>query len=513
MKKYTLNIFNLSILTLSFSTMILVILINTFLFKTFKRDIDIFLLMNKESVGVDIKKIDNYYISSITELFIINDLLRFSNNNKTNTHQIEIQENQQITKFINNRNFTVLTFDNFSLEKSVGELNSVLNAIDSVYKSTEGINKQIVYISINDFMVILPQKKLNPKEAEFYKELYLKNINKTKKEYVYNPSPVVNFLPIFFDKFKNSRIDTGSLTIPNEKGEFIGQLFLLTPLNNLKNLITKNPLHHDILFVVDTKELLYSSNYPMENYPLIDDFLKKIYGKNFKEITSTDYSKHYVSLLEKDNVIFLRIVEKEVLAQRKHDLIKFSLIINLLIFLLFSYLIIVLFKFRKFDLERLRLIELQNSTDDLTKLYNRKAILQELDDSFSLNNLSIALIDIDRFKSINDTYGHVFGDLVIKQITKLIKKIVGEKGSVGRYGGEEFIIIMPNTNLQNAEVLCKKINEIISDKSYILMYKKVTVSIGVSYKTNEANPKELIEKADKNLYRAKDSGRNRVVSS
>ena len=513
MKKFKFNIFNLSILTITFTTVILLLLINSFLVKTFNRDIEVFLLLNKEKVNSDIRKITNYYFTSISELFFINDLLRLNGDYSNSFIPINIKGNSQATGLLNNLNFTIVTFNDFSLKDSKDEINNVLNSFKKVYKNEEKIRKQLVYVSANNFMVFFPQKSFNNEGISFIKKFYTQKLEEGKKEYKYNPSPILEPIPVYFDKFKNSRIDATAINIPNEKKEFHSQLFLLTPLSDFKTLFPEDDMVHDIIFTSDKNEVIYSSKLPSKEKITIDKYLKSIYGLSLDEINNIKNSDYYVTMLHEGDAVFLKIVSKSVMNQRKFDLYTEGLIINSIVWLLFSYLILVLLRYREIDLERIRLIELQNNTDELTKLCNRKAILKELDDNFSLKNLSIALVDIDKFKSINDNYGHVFGDLVIQQVTKLIKRIVGNKGSVGRYGGEEFIVILPNTTLEEADILCKKVNEIISSKSYILMYKKVTVSIGVTYKTTEPNSKELIEKADKNLYIAKNEGRDRVISS
>jgi len=158
----------------------------------------------------------------------------------------------------------------------------------------------------------------------------------------------------------------------------------------------------------------------------------------------------------------------------------------------------------------------QSITDALTKLYNRaflneflqKKLLEAKRYNFPL---SIAMIDIDFFKKINDTYGHLTGDCVLKELALLLKKNFRGSDIVARYGGEEFVIVMPFTKLQEA---CKKMDEfreIIQNNEFCIEKLKVTISVGVSeYKENDSIT-ELLKRADENLYEAKKSGRNRVI--
>ncbi len=158
--------------------------------------------------------------------------------------------------------------------------------------------------------------------------------------------------------------------------------------------------------------------------------------------------------------------------------------------------------------------------DGLTGIYNRghltKLYNEHLNDSI-LNKkpLSVALYDIDKFKNVNDTYGHPFGDVVIKEIAKLSEDIVKEYDCiVGRYGGEEFVILLPNKELNEAYDILNKIHCKIKEKE--LFHNKelvhVNVSIGItSYPEICQNPSELLDRADNAMYYSKQNGRGRIT--
>lgn len=161
--------------------------------------------------------------------------------------------------------------------------------------------------------------------------------------------------------------------------------------------------------------------------------------------------------------------------------------------------------------------------DPLGGILNRKSIIEILQKEVALSlryklPLSIGIIDIDNFKKLNDFYGHIVGDEVIKHVCSTIKSIIRKSDSVGRYGGEEFLLIMPNTNLSNSYVACEKIRYSIFNKPFV--FKDITlfvsVSIGVtSLRSEEAQNKEFdifefISRADKALYKAKANGKNQV---
>lgn len=135
-------------------------------------------------------------------------------------------------------------------------------------------------------------------------------------------------------------------------------------------------------------------------------------------------------------------------------------------------------------------------------------------------SLCCIMTDIDFFKSVNDTYGHAVGDCVLKTVAKTIKKELREYDIPSRYGGEEFTILLPNTSLEEASLVAERLRASIEKKKInIEEYRienvsniSVTISIGVSQFNNKMKlPEELYQKADKALYEAKESGRNRVV--
>lgn len=157
--------------------------------------------------------------------------------------------------------------------------------------------------------------------------------------------------------------------------------------------------------------------------------------------------------------------------------------------------------------------------DSLTNAYNRRKILEELEnrlqDSYSRGvDLSILMLDIDHFKKINDNYGHQAGDSVLSKTIKECSEILRKGDIVGRYGGEEFLVILPNTNGAQAAAVAEKLRNRISKTEHHIgiNHVKVTLSIGAAAITaSSPDIRELIKLADDALYEAKKSGRNRVI--
>jgi two-component system cell cycle response regulator len=164
-------------------------------------------------------------------------------------------------------------------------------------------------------------------------------------------------------------------------------------------------------------------------------------------------------------------------------------------------------------------LERLSITDGLTKLYNHRYFQDELARHFEESQryqrpLSLAIIDIDFFKKINDTYGHAVGDEVLKAVSKIFQQSIRATDLAARYGGEEFTVMMPETELQDALTFAEKIRAIVESAAFPTSAGPViaTVSVGVAAvpHTRIHAAKEMIVAADKALYRAKKNGRNQV---
>lgn len=167
--------------------------------------------------------------------------------------------------------------------------------------------------------------------------------------------------------------------------------------------------------------------------------------------------------------------------------------------------------------EKSNLLEYQASHDKLTGLYNRN----KFDEIFSKeikrakrynNDLSLILFDIDDFKNVNDTYGHQMGDEVLKELAKLLTNNVREPDICVRWGGEEFLILLPQTNLQGAISVAEKLRITISKEPLTSLKLPITTSFGVVQMNENDDEFSLISKCDKLLYSAKNSGKNKVVA-
>ena len=166
------------------------------------------------------------------------------------------------------------------------------------------------------------------------------------------------------------------------------------------------------------------------------------------------------------------------------------------------------------DLDRLA------STDPLTGIYNRRFFLQRMEEEMSrasrhMSPISLLYIDVDLFKSINDTHGHQAGDAVLKQLARIMLRLLRKSDIVGRIGGEEFMIMLPDTDGAAGQIIAERLRKRVENTPFLFndVSIDVTVSLGVysSPDPEAIGVDEFVNRADAALYEAKEGGRNRVV--
>ena len=182
-----------------------------------------------------------------------------------------------------------------------------------------------------------------------------------------------------------------------------------------------------------------------------------------------------------------------------------------------SLLFLAWFVFRLYTVEKKSAL-----IDPLTEQLNRRAVLFGLGHELLrarrfMHPLSVAVVDIDHFKKYNDLNGHVAGDRALKTVAKILKEGIRGIDMVGRIGGEEFLIIFPETNVKEASQICERLRKNVERKQFPgeeeLPNKKLTISVGISGREEHKRVRNkfvLMDKADKRLYLAKEAGRNVV---
>lgn len=159
-------------------------------------------------------------------------------------------------------------------------------------------------------------------------------------------------------------------------------------------------------------------------------------------------------------------------------------------------------------------------TDPLTGLHNRRYFQDELNKELERSkryhkNLALMVIDIDYFKKINDTYGHLIGDEILKRVSNLLKSSTRQSDIVCRIGGEEFVVVLPETDTEKAFFVAEKIRNVFAKTTFIFTNTKINITISIGIAINEINnnikPHDFIDMADKALYIAKNEGRNKTI--
>ena len=188
--------------------------------------------------------------------------------------------------------------------------------------------------------------------------------------------------------------------------------------------------------------------------------------------------------------------------------VSFTVALSLIVFIIRRY----------YETKELYLLNEELSIrDPLTELYNRRYAvnifnLEKERSKRGKKQLSIMIIDIDDFKNVNDNYGHNTGDSVLFKFAQIIQSAVRKVDIASRWGGEEFLIICPETNLNEANMTAERLITTISEHEFNIVG-NITASIGVVAINDDENFEDVVNRADKCLYEAKNSGKNRYVSA
>jgi len=190
-----------------------------------------------------------------------------------------------------------------------------------------------------------------------------------------------------------------------------------------------------------------------------------------------------------------------------------NILISAVITLLISSIIVLYVKKIHLKLDRLA------SIDELTKLPNRRSLHEKLT-TFLLfkernnNPLSVVFIDVDNFKNINDTKGHHVGDKILKSLAETLNKNIRKSDFVARWGGEEFVILLINTDINQGQIIAEQLRSKVANSSDLLNInqQQVTISLGITEVTGEDTMDTVLKRADDALYKAKSKGKNCLVS-
>ena len=248
--------------------------------------------------------------------------------------------------------------------------------------------------------------------------------------------------------------------------------------------------------------------------------LAKLYNQKKNHERSSHFYSKFITL--KDSLFYLEF-EHEQQQIRKQIFLKNSFMIAFLVILNIAFFIYIRYRSQakahgQLENTHEQLIE-SARTDPLTELSNRRDIIEKIEYEQirferSKNSFVIIIGDLDFFKSINDKYGHDCGDYVLKEVAQIMRSTIRKQDIVSRWGGEEFLLLLPETPLEGGKVAAEKIRKKIENSGlkYNNDFLSVTITFGVSVYDNVMEIDDCIKKADQALYRGKHKGRNCVVA-
>ncbi|MDM8533928.1 diguanylate cyclase [Clostridiaceae bacterium HSG29] len=293
--------------------------------------------------------------------------------------------------------------------------------------------------------------------------------------------------------------------------------FDLIPLEDLFNISYEN----DNLVIVDAaNQLVYDNGNTILDIQVfsqidinnLDSFENNPYGAGYYRLDGNELI--YILDMDSTNWKFIYIVNQNWIKKAFATLqLKYAIYIIFTLIFSFGLMRIVNVANRKRIQEEKKLLS-SLETDHLTGALNRKMLDVKFDEFIAAiddKNFCVAMLDIDDFKIINDTYGHGFGDEVLKQITRTIKNSLRENDIVSRFGGEKFVILLYNTNITLAEDICNRIVKNIKHDTNENLEIIVTASIGLVNYTKNHTSESILKLADDNLYKAKKNGKNQVI--
>ncbi|MGA1932093.1 diguanylate cyclase [Arcobacter sp. YIC-464] len=255
-----------------------------------------------------------------------------------------------------------------------------------------------------------------------------------------------------------------------------------------------NLVHKNSDLKLPIKTHMSNPVYTLNENSTISDALDFIQDKHFKRIVVTNDEKQLVGILTQKEL--LRIVYNKWIDFIKEEGNKIS-------------------KINEELLSKTSKLEEKASYDFLTKIYNRQKFDSYLEYEIKKTNrydnqvLSIMLLDIDYFKNVNDTYGHLVGDKVLKEVAKILTVCSRDCDIVARWGGEEFVLMLPQTNIEQAMFVAQKLRATVEKHSFEEVG-NITCSIGISQYHKTESKETLFKRVDEALYKAKSNGRNRV---
>lgn len=447
-------------------------------------------------------------------LFIFSNSVYAIEDNNTNYIKLTPKEEQ----FIRNTHIKAITSKtwapiNMSNEK--GELAGIAIDFWKLIKKRAQINSSTIIAK--DWNNVL--NSIKNKDADITLGT---SFDKNKLDYAYFSTSYISF-PIAFATLYNKRF------IPN--GSFLEGKKVAVGENYSSYVIMKKAYPKiNFITVKNTEEALKllsagKVEAVIDILPVIAHLISKNGYYNLKISGTSEHRVNITFMIRNDYKELLTIMNKyiaQLTPEDKNSIIREWLTVKfdrrfidyeyLIQFLIFIALIILFYTIKQKDLKKYNIqLKYLSTTDTLTGLYNRRKI-DEILNEIKNNKFSLILLDIDKFKDINDKYGHLIGDKVLIKFAKLLKSNINVNDEIGRWGGEEFLLICKNTSESEAYKIAERLR-IIFEKEDFDIERKVTASFGICEAKKDSSLKEVLANADAALYKAKQRGRNQVINA
>jgi len=271
-------------------------------------------------------------------------------------------------------------------------------------------------------------------------------------------------------------------------------------------------------FNKEGEAILYENNFTkyksIQENPILKDFKNKIISNQSNIFEIEENNREIIihtKYIDKLHLYLTIEVNIDKYTGNSIKMFYFNLLVSLIIVL---FIVFILYKMINKHNEKL---ETMVFTDPLTKLYNRRYLLTKINEYILHNTrneepFSLAFIDIDNFKIINDTKGHNIGDEVLKELSFILKSSLRETDTVARWGGEEIIVLFHDSSIENAQIIATKLKILVENNIKLkeLLSYNLTVSIGITEYLDSDDENSIIKRADEAMYVSKNTGKNKV---
>lgn len=411
------------------------------------------------------------------------------NNSKAVEKLSEMDDNSEGKKpFQYNMNLALLEIDQKNYEKAISIFKEILSSTDIKDDKINQYFNETTTVRKNIAAIYFEEKKY--KEAIKENQIAMELINPLDYDYIIDIKFNLAYIHYANFEYVEAQHYIDEINRDYEKTSVLYKEVL--PRDAIRN------LEANLQYSTGNYELAAKTYYELNNNVVDKGILEKKLAANdaLLKFEKSQVDKQ-LSLLEK---LSLEQLEKNK-TQKKYMLSANIIIILLLTLVALAIWIIIFYK-----KQRKKLFDLSN-TDELTQIYNRRKIIEKFDE-ITIGTKCIAFIDIDHFKLINDQYGHVVGDEVLKKIAEIIKTSLRSQDQVGRYGGEEFLAILDTGDINLAVQITERIRRNVENISWEYQDLKTTISIGLVKADHLGH--DLIDEADELLYQSKAFGRNRL---